>query len=586
MTAGPAGVVATNGRSRTAALDEFFALYRRLNPVNATFIGWHEQDGEYPDWSPPGIEDARHRMAAARRDLLQAFGPALGTLGNANTPTDWPLVDATLADAFLEIQDAELASDHFPRGNPSLAIGEATFGLIALMTRPFAPAADRFHAAASRLRGLSGFLDGARASVAQTSIPIAWRDRALREVEGALVLLSRGVEQWIQRSGAPADAVALVREYVPVAERGIRAFADWLAGAARTIATPTGCGEAMFELLWRRGHWYRPRSIEQTRTELRERLPELQAQLAMRARAVHPEGWKGVQEELALRHPTADEYYDAFDRTWRACHSHAAAHDLVTWPEYPIRYQPIPEFTRGAAPYLYYLYYRAPAPYDQLQPVDYVVPPIEGLADDARARHLRAWNDSVIKLNHVVHHGAIGHHVQNWYAYRAPSRVGQLAAVDCASRIGMFGGGTMAEGWACYATDLMDEVGFLTPFESCAEAHTRVRMLARAIADVELHTGRMSLDATVRFYEAEVGMAPDAARSEAVKNSMFPGTASMYWIGTQGIHDLRAAYQRCQGRAFSLRQFHDRLLAMGSIPVPIAAELLLRQPAGTTGGQP
>ena len=31
-------------------------------------------------------------------------------------------------------------------------------------------------------------------------------------------------------------------------------------------------------------------------------------------------------------------------------------------------------------------------------------------------RRLRASNDSAIKLNHVVHHGALGHHVQNDYA--------------------------------------------------------------------------------------------------------------------------------------------------------------------------
>ena len=68
---------------------------------------------------------------------------------------------------------------------------------------------------------------------------------------------------------------------------------------------------------------------------------------------------------------------------------------------------------------------------------------------------LQATNDSVIKLNHVIHHGSIGHHVQNWHAFRSASRIGQVAAVDCASRIAMFCGGTMAEGWACYATDLM-----------------------------------------------------------------------------------------------------------------------------------
>ena len=102
-----------------------------------------------------------------------------------------------------------------------------------------------------------------------------------------------------------------------------------------------------------------------------------------------------------------------------------------------------------------------------------------------------------MKLNHVVHHGAIGHHVQNYYAYHGESAIGRVAAVDCASRIGMFLGGTMAEGWACYATDLMDEAGFLTPEESVAQQHTRARLLARAIVDIGLHERSLTVDEAV-----------------------------------------------------------------------------------------
>jgi len=111
-----------------------------------------------------------------------------------------------------------------------------------------------------------------------------------------------------------------------------------------------------------------------------------------------------------------------------------------------------------------------------------------------QARRLRATNDSVIKLNHVIHHGGLGHHVQNWYAYRAASRTGQIAAVDCASRIALFCGGTMAEGWACYATDLMEEIGFLSPLERYAQVHARMRMAARALVDIDLHRGAITLE--------------------------------------------------------------------------------------------
>jgi len=179
----------------------------------------------------------------------------------------------------------------------------------------------------------------------------------------------------------------------------------------------------------------------------------------------------------------------------------------------------------------------------------------------------------VITLNHVVHHGAIGHHVQNYYAYRGASEIGRVAAVDCASRIGMFLGGTMAEGWACYATDLMDECGFLTPEESVSQQHTRARLLARAVVDIGLHERSMDFDAAVAVYRDRIGMPHQAAVGEACKNSMFPGTALMYWLGTDGIHALRRDRERIEGSAFSRRRFHDRLLSYGSIPVPLIARI-------------
>ena len=192
---------------------------------------------------------------------------------------------------------------------------------------------------------------------------------------------------------------------------------------------------------------------------------------------------------------------------------------------------------------------------------------------------LEANNDSALKLNHVVHHGAIGHHVQNAYAFRAASRIGRVAAVDCASRIALFCGGTMAEGWACYATDLMSEVGFLTPLEKYAERHTRVRMCARAVVDVRLHQGRLTLEQASDYYRQHAGMPPDAARAEAVKNSMFPGAAVMYVMGTDGIHGLRRELRARAGTSFDLRAFHDELLSYGSVPVSLIAESMRARPA-------
>ena len=108
-----------------------------------------------------------------------------------------------------------------------------------------------------------------------------------------------------------------------------------------------------------------------------------------------------------------------------------------------------------------------------------------------------------------------------------------------------------------------------------AEQHTRLRLLARAIVDIEMHRGAMTMTEAEMFYRDRVGMPASAAAGEATRNSMFPGTAIMYWLGTRSIHDLRRRVEDREGAAFSLRRFHDRFLSYGSIPVLLIGQLMV-----------
>jgi hypothetical protein len=545
-------------------VERFLECHFRLNPVDATFAGVHAHDHQLPDWSPAGLDRAVGEML-----LLRAMLPGDAQRGgDVATPGSTAEIDRRLADAALEIRIAEFSGPHFHRGNPSLWAGEAIFGIIALMTREFAPIEDRAHSAAIRMDAMAAFLTRAIDTVADA--PAAWTARALRECEGADLLFGSGVDLWM--AGATGDHAARASGAARRARAAFAAFVSWLRALPPADDRRYGCGRDMLELLVRRGHGC-TRPLNDLLAEAREHFEEAEARLGEMARAVAPGGWPEVRERLSARHPSADGYLFAYQGWWDACRAVAADHRLLTWPaaqDWPLRYTPIPRSTRQAAPFLYYLSYRSPAPLDPVRVHDYAVSPLDSsFGPEEQERFLRAHNDSVIKLNHVAHHGAIGHHVQNYYAARAPTRIGQLAAVDGASRIGLFCGGTMAEGWACYATDLMDECGFLTEAERVAQQHTRVRMLARAIVDIEIHTGAMSLDVAAAFYREHAGMAHAAAHAEAVKNSMFPGTAMMYWLGTKGIHDLRASLS-----PGSLRAFHDNLLSHGSIPVSTIASLM------------
>jgi hypothetical protein len=540
-------------------LDRFFDSYYRLRPVNATFTGIHGYDDRYPDWSPDGVGAAIDEMRSLRASIEGADAAPEALRGTRAR-------DHALAAAFLDVQLAETESLHFQRGNPSLAIGEAVFGIIALITRPFAPVPQRLDALVGRLEAIPAFLDGARRSIAD-AVPDEWRINALRTCDGAERIVGDGLRRWLAPESAEDHRV---RPAAARAGAAIGAFKSWLTkDVASADPRRYAAGSGLLDLLIARGHW-----CSTDRRVLawmaQHALAQALAVLEQRARAAASGGWPEVQDRLASAHPTVGGYLDAFQRTWHGCRTRAIEARLLSWPESPIRYVPIPLHTRDAAPFLYYLFYRSPAPFDRLPVHEYVVTPIDGnMAPDEQQQRLRATNSSVIKLNHVVHHGAIGHHVQNHYAYAGDSEIGRVAAVDCANRIGMFLGGTMAEGWACYATDLMEEIGFLTPDESLSQQHTRARLAARAVVDIGLHEGSLSFEDAIAVYRDRVGMPAAVARAEACKNSMFPGTALMYWLGTDGLHQLRRQRERIEGQDFNLQRFHDRVLSFGSIPVPL-----------------
>jgi uncharacterized protein (DUF885 family) len=539
-------------------LDHFFDSYYLYRPVNATFIGMHDHDSRLPDYSENGAGDTVANMQSQLTQLQSLPPEVLSPIEH---------IDRLLAEGYLKIQLWEYQSQHFHRGNPSLYTGEAVFGIMSLFLTAFAPTTVRVEAAISRLNEIPALLAQGQANVRQS--PPAWTERAIRECEGALAFLKQGIDLLIaeQKITNPAFTAA--------AEKAAKAFVEFRIYLKEGLITQPSdqyaCGDEALDLYLRQGHFFEVGADEIVG------YAEYQLDAAKQYLQEYAKDFGAADPQEALSglsslHPTLEHYYDRYTELWNMVHDTAEEKDLLTWPDFPIRYIPRPEWTRKAAPYLYFLFYRSPAAFNRPPVHDYLVTPIDAsMPQDEQKKLLQANNDSSIKLNHVIHHGSIGHHVQNWHAFRSPSRVGQIAAVDCASRIAMFCGGTMAEGWAVYATGLMSEVGFLTPLEEYAEHRSRIRMCARAIVDLRLHQGKYTLDQAAAFYEQQAGMNHNAAYGEAVKNSMFPGAAVMYLMGNDAIKQLRKEIAEQQGNRFSLREFHDRFLSYGSIPVSLIA---------------
>ncbi len=542
----------SNAPRFTAWLDGFFTDYFSREPVSATFIGRHEHDHQLPDLTRDGLDQALAQVRARLREL-----------GNLPTESlnEAEALDRDLAQGMLEIQAWEYESSHMWRGNPSLIMGEAVFGVIALLLRPFAPWPQREEAVIARLEAIPALLAATRDRLHVA--PPAWIDRAVRECEGALALFGAGLDRFAADLGVDN---ASMRRAAARAATALVEFQRYLAAELKEGGS-YGCGDEALDRLIRRGHWLSEDANEILRIS-EEQASSQVAYLTSHARDFGARTWQEALAQLHQLHPTVDQYLPSFERVWDESRDAAVAADLVSWPEYPIRFVQQPAWAREAAAKLYFLYYRAPAAFDDLTPVEYLAPPIDAdLPPAEQTRRLEATNDSAIKLNHVMHHAGLGHHVQNYHAYRAASRIGQIAGVDCASRIALFCGGTMTEGWACYATDLMAEFGALTPLEYYSEQHGKLRMAVRAIVDIKLHRGDYTLEKAAAQYRDRTAMGPEAAMAEAVKNSMFPGNALMYMMGTEQIRRLRRELQASRGDAFSLRRFHDRFLSYGSVPV-------------------
>ncbi len=539
-------------------LDDFFAAFYRRRPVNATFIGIHDYDHLLPDFS----ENACRETLAEMEELLARLA---SLPEEALTPIQ--KIDRSLSEGFLEIQSWEYRSSHFQLGNPCTYTGEAIFSLISLFLTPFAPLKERVASAVARMEAIPAFLEQGRKNLNQA--PPAWTERAMRECQGALAFLQDGVETLLQEQSIENPAFRLAAGKAAAAFSSFQTFLETDLSAHPTEGY--ACGEQVFDLLMRRGHFL-DLSPEEIAAYAEQELQTAQSNLDRHAGDFGASSPAQALAQLEDLHPGLEGYQERYTQLWQASREATQAHDLLTWPDYPLRYVPQPKWARKAAPYLYFLFYRAPAAFNRPPVHDYLITPIEaGMPPAEIEKLLRTNNDSVIKTNHVIHHGGIGHHAQNWQAYHSASRIGQVAAVDCASRIAMFCGATMAEGWAVYATDLIAETGFLTPLEHYSEYQSRRRFCARAVVDVRLHQGRFSLKEAADFYQQRAGMSAAAAQSEAVKNSMFPGAAVIYLMGSERIHRLRQTLSARQGARFNLKEFHDTFLSYGSIPVELIA---------------
>lgn len=162
----------------------------------------------------------------------------------------------------------------------------------------------------------------------------------------------------------------------------------------------------------------------------------------------------------------------------------------------------------------------------------------------------------------VYHEVFPGHHLQLSTAARAQ----HLSAFR---RAMLFPG--YLEGWAKYAERLGSEVVGL-PGEGVAvlaQLRQELYSTANLVLDTGLHHRRWSAQQGIEYFVSQTGAPPAIAETMVARSAAAPAQLTAYKMGMMSFDAAMTRMRRALGSSFRPRTFHDRVLSLGAVPLPV-----------------
>lgn len=134
-----------------------------------------------------------------------------------------------------------------------------------------------------------------------------------------------------------------------------------------------------------------------------------------------------------------------------------------------------------------------------------------------------------------------------------------------------YGGQTVfVEGWGLYAERLGLEVGFYqTPYTNFGRLSYEMWRACRLVVDTGLHSKGWTRQQAIDYMAENSGLSMNNITSEVDRYISWPGQALAYKTGELKIRELRAKAEASLGVKFDVREFHDRVLENGAIPLSV-----------------
>ena len=168
----------------------------------------------------------------------------------------------------------------------------------------------------------------------------------------------------------------------------------------------------------------------------------------------------------------------------------------------------------------------------------------------------------------VLHECSPGHSFQAALALEAPERPD--------FRQGLYFSG-YGEGWGLYAEWLGTQMGiYQTPYEDFGRLTFEMWRAARLVIDTGLHEYGWTRQQAIDYLADHTALARLDIENEVDRYISWPGQALSYYIGYRTIRDLRAEAEAALGDDFDQKQFHDIVLGLGAVPLPVLEQEVRR----------
>ena len=126
------------------------------------------------------------------------------------------------------------------------------------------------------------------------------------------------------------------------------------------------------------------------------------------------------------------------------------------------------------------------------------------------------------------------------------------------------------EGWGLYAEWLAKEMGaFEDPYSDFGRLSGELWRAIRLVVDTGIHAQQWSEERAAQYFIDNSAQAEGTIRSEIQRYITWPGQATAYKIGMMKFQELRLNAESALGKNFDIRTFHDVVLGVGALPMPL-----------------